>query len=346
MRLVRASSRPRAVLRAIELCAVGDHVDAAEVATALGASSVSELAALNATARRWRAVELSRALQRRSANARLGALDDASRAALDALAPLRARFPAEDAFETAGGSTDERAGLGRLKDGRGGSWWETAKRPQLEWLAAAAERLVVARGARGVQRVVDIGGGKGNLANVIAARLGAEAATVRVVDVADSALERGRARAARGRLANIEYACADASDARALKGDGAPDVVVALHACGPLSDVAARHAAIHGASLAMVSCCYMKHREMKPLAGGMTAAEWLDVPAPMHEAVLRAAELQGDADVADVAMHSLAALRAAAVERDWPRGRDKPRLRVVRFPAAWSARNWCLLVRG
>ena len=111
-------------------------------------------------------------------------------------APLRARFPAEDAFETAGGSTD---GGGSGASGRArGSWWETAKRPQLEWLAAAAERLVVARGARGVQRVVDIGGGKGNLANVIAARLGAEAATVRVVDVADSALERGRARARAG----------------------------------------------------------------------------------------------------------------------------------------------------
>ena len=121
VRLVRASSRPRAVLRAIELCAVGDHVDVAEVATALGASSVSELAALNATARRWRAVELSRALQRRSANARLGALDDASRAAL-ARSRLRARFLAEDAFEMAGGSTDERAGLGRLRTGATARW--------------------------------------------------------------------------------------------------------------------------------------------------------------------------------------------------------------------------------
>ena len=223
-RVARASPRPKAVVRAVEMCARyaradGGSVAAEEIARALGGGgdgapmAPSELGQLDATARRWKAAELARALER-GAVSRLGALDDEARAALAALAPLRATYPAEAApppeavadgeGATAAVTYGDHGGapspLARLRAGRDSSWWSAAKRPQLEWLSATAAALVAARRrrsalddggddtARPPTRVVDVGGGKGDLANLLGARLGAARACVRVVDVHAGAL--------------------------------------------------------------------------------------------------------------------------------------------------------------
>ena len=119
----------------------------------------SELGQLDVTARRWKAAELARALER-GAVSRLGALDDEARAALAALAPLCATYPAEAApppeavadgegataavtYGDHGGAPSPLARL--LRAGRDGSWWSAAKR---KWLSATAAALVAARRRR------------------------------------------------------------------------------------------------------------------------------------------------------------------------------------------------------
>jgi hypothetical protein len=55
------------------------------------------------------------------------------------------------------------------------------------------------------------------------------------------------------------------------------------------------------------------------------------------------AQVTGDAELADVGMHTISALRAAAVVRHWPPHLAPPDVRIARFPATFSTRNFVLI---
>ncbi len=141
------------------------------------------------------------------------------------------------------------------------------KRAQVSSFAALAARV-----AGGRARIVDVGSGHGHLTRHLAGALdlraeGWERDPARV-DVARALTRDDRAR----------FVAAEASSlARTLRGD---DLVVGLHACGELGDVAVRAAGDVGASLALVGCCLQKRTGARaPLAtpdGGDPASLTLD----------------------------------------------------------------------
>ena len=109
-------------------------------------------------------------------------------------------------------------------------------------------------------RVLDLGCGNGVLTFVIAEALRLQGLPARVVgvDVRDDVVERAQGRAQElgwDELTFVRASIADVADARALLG-GAPDLVVALHACDTATDDALllAHAAEAAAVLA-APCC-------------------------------------------------------------------------------------------
>jgi SAM-dependent methyltransferase len=222
-------------------------------------------------------------------------------------------------------------------------------------------------------QVLDVGGGKGNLAAALAKRFGPLAVQVRVVDVMAAAVAAGRSRAAQQGVTNLAFTLGDASQWTAgaaweaeaeggaeAGGFGRVDLVVALHACGALSDVALAQAVRHRAAFLVCPCCYLAHQGLKvptaaafatsrpgraiacqpcattsavrdgaaathAAAGAAAVAavapsDWLGVAPARHLSLLRAAELQGDGATAAAAMHAVAALRAEAALRHWRTG--------------------------
>ena len=141
--------------------------------------------------------------------------------------------------------------IGALRTGRDGSYWQRKKRPQLLIMAKIVADLLQCNprwgdGQRPLH-VLDIGGGKGLLAQHLAERFGPECVNVTVVDVNERAIAIGETRVARRSassavLTNLRFVVGDASELsqRGVLGD--VDVVIGLHACGGLSDLIIAHA--------------------------------------------------------------------------------------------------------
>ncbi len=137
------------------------------------------------------------------------------------------------------------------------------KRSQVAAFAALVGRVGVSP-----SRVVDLGSGHGHLTRHLAGALGVEA----------EGWERDAARvavaAALARDGGARFVTLDARDAAgALRST---DLVVGLHACGALGDLAVRAAGAAGAAVAVVGCCLQKRegdREPLVVPSGMTAAE-------------------------------------------------------------------------
>eukprot|EP01052_Picozoa_sp_SAG31_P036660 SAG31_NODE_4611_length_3098_cov_1.293098_2_plen_398_part_00 len=121
------------------------------------------------------------------------------------------------------------------------------KRPQVEWMLTAICSLVAKKAAvcaahdsRGWRlQILDVGGGRGDLALCTAAAL--PTCDVTVVDTNAKSVADGEARAARSGLKNIRFICADAAKEMETLGHGrsapTPDLLIGLHACGGLTDL-------------------------------------------------------------------------------------------------------------
>ena len=195
-----------------------------------------------------------------------------ARAASAAAASARAAASAASARPEAGGATQTEDGQ-RLteEDGRcRRRAADGAKRPAGGGAGAAG-------GAGGDEYrpsadrpllVVDLGCGKGDFALLLAAAM--PALSVVGVDTNAEAIAYAQSRARDAGLANARFRTADASELDAGCGDAGwcGDVLVALHACGGLSDVALALAARSGASCLICTCCFNKHRY--PRSGAQT----------------------------------------------------------------------------
>jgi SAM-dependent methyltransferase len=136
--------------------------------------------------------------------------------------------------------------------------------PRKQAQVAAFEALA-ARVAVGRERVVDVGSGHGHLTRHLAEAL----------DVRAEGWERDPARVAvASSLARDDRARFVVAEASSLSATlRASDLVVGLHACGALGDLAVQAAAQAGAALALVGCCLQKRsaaREPLAVAVGIT----------------------------------------------------------------------------
>ena len=354
-RLLRSSWRPSVVRNVLDLVAAGKFdVDEASESLDLPYNQVENIASggddeTSGTDRQWMAAEVSKSLQ--GENSRVGKISSEMRQSLETFDSVRDEYPIEAIEATISDSGEIGARASQILDSTGtplrtspdGSRWQNKKKPQLEWMLGQIDKVIRSHpefGRRPI-RVVDVGGGKGSLSNLLAESFGEELVVVQVVDISQSAIRNGQMRAMRRGLGNIRY---DAQDATTLDVSGV-DVVVALHACGALSDVALGHASREGAGYVITPCCFRSNPLLR--VGTEKVNEWLNVESKTYESLKQLAELQGDISMSSQAMHSICGLRAIAVQRHWQNSRWGPGVKlstkIKSFPIGFSTRNLCLV---
>ena len=119
------------------------------------------------------------------------------------------------------------------------------------------------------------------------------------------------------------------------------DIVVALHACGHLSDVALAHAIQHEAGFVICPCCFLSNPTLSIPGTGEKVEDFLDIPSSEWWALKYLAEVQGDATLSSEAIHTICAVRADAVSRKSP----NCLIDIKSFPIQYSTRNICLVGR-
>lgn len=222
-----------------------------------------------------------------------------------------------------------------------GSRWMSRKKPQLEWMGQRIQSVLQSHpdyGKRPLQ-ILDIGGGKGALAHYLGQAL--ENVQIHVVDIAEGAVQNGRKKAERLDTP-VEFQVADAS-ASFLENVEA-DVVVALHACGHLSDVALSHAIHKNAGFVIVPCCFNSNPNLTiPNAGSVP--EWLGVPNEDWAALKLLAEVQGDIALASEAIEVICEIRAEAARKKLLAANPEMlrSIDIYKFPIEYSTRNTVLV---
>mmetsp|Transcript_27094 Transcript_27094/g.45758 ORF Transcript_27094/g.45758 Transcript_27094/m.45758 type:complete len:632 (-) Transcript_27094:127-2022(-) len=156
-----------------------------------------------------------------------------------------------------------------------GEYLHCKKEPQVQWVLARLQALVSSTGSdagslEGLD-VLDVGGGRGDLAVEIAKEIKMQSATskVTIVDMNARSLTAGKEYAASvGVCDYINFIESDLgsfldskkqqkSEAQ-LPSSALREVVVALHACGDLTDMALQHAKESKAYFVVVPCCFNK----------------------------------------------------------------------------------------
>jgi SAM-dependent methyltransferase len=330
-RLVRASWRPITLRYILDMLYEGElPVDETAQALRISIAEAEEIAALDdLTARQWRANQLSANLQ--SAQSRAGSLSPEVMMILDQKCRLRTRWPLR---ATPGTQIEPSSSLQR---GSPGSRWQRKKRPQLEWMVREITEIIKAHGDYGKRtlNILDVGGGKGKLANYLAQSLKVH---VHVVDIAQGAINNGAMQSKRLNL-TVNYQLADASTTQFL--DQPIDIVVALHACGHLSDVSLAHAIQHQAGFVICPCCFLSNPGLRIPGTGETVEEFLRIPSAEWSALKCLAEVQGDFSLSSQAIHEICAVRAEAVSQKV----RNCEIEIKSFPVQYSTRNLCLVGR-
>jgi len=283
--LLRSSWRLNTVRYVLDLLHEG-KLDVEEASSALElqysqGENVS-MGTTSATERQWLAAELTQSLQ--GDNSRIGKITNEMKNSLKTFAYARESYPTEQISNKPeiAVSTGPRTNLE-------GSRWERAKRPQLQLMMEQIANVLRSHPEYGqrVLKVVDIGGGRGLLSNFLAETFGNSVVDVKVIDISKSATNNGQMRARRQGITNIKF---EARDATTLPFDDV-DIVVALHACGVLSDVALGHATCQGAGFVICPCCFKSNPHLKvsipteePSATKLvTAEEFLGVDPSEYE---------------------------------------------------------------
>lgn len=293
----------------------------------------------SATERQWLATQITQTLQ--GDNSRIGKISDEMKNSLKSFAYARESYPTEHINNKPeiAVSTGPRTNLE-------GSRWERAKKPQLQLMIEQIANVLHSHPEYGkrVLKVVDIGGGRGLLSNALAETFGDSVIDVKVIDISKSATNNGQMRARRQGITNIKF---EARDATTFPFDDV-DVVVALHACGALSDVALGHATCQGAGFVICPCCFKSNPHLRvsipaeesSITDLVTAEDFLGVDPLEYGQLQHLAELQGDINIASKAMHTICGLRASAVSRRSAANLD---ISILKFPVGFSTRNLCLV---
>jgi len=381
-RLQRSSWRPATVKYLLDLMAGSEETgkfafEVEEIADALamGHSEARTLAeeceTMGSTERQWRAAEMSRDLQ--DGSSRLGVFTDDMKAVLAEYKSARDNYPLQhiDREDIVSPTKDlatipvRRRSAG-LRTSTEGSRWRGKKRPQLEFMARQVREVVESHPdfrSRPLN-ILDVGGGRGHLSNYLSSVLGNDVANVHVIDIDSRAIKNGVTDAKRKGLDNVRFGVGDASSSANVAGllanaaNGEFDIVVALHACGALSDVALGHAVSNSAGFVITPCCFRSNPFLNVSLPSQDStseevlvrpAMWLGMGEESMVALTSAAELQGDIKNAGEAIHTLCALRAQAVKRNWKDtstdGSSVSALtvQIKTFPIGFSTRNYCVI---
>eukprot|EP00577_Skeletonema_sp_RCC1716_P010069 CAMPEP_0113387360 /NCGR_PEP_ID=MMETSP0013_2-20120614/8493_1 /TAXON_ID=2843 ORGANISM="Skeletonema costatum, Strain 1716" /NCGR_SAMPLE_ID=MMETSP0013_2 /ASSEMBLY_ACC=CAM_ASM_000158 /LENGTH=854 /DNA_ID=CAMNT_0000270247 /DNA_START=112 /DNA_END=2676 /DNA_ORIENTATION=+ /assembly_acc=CAM_ASM_000158 len=365
-RLLRSSWRPGDIRQLLDLVHDGKFdVEEAAGALEIPYSQVEDLAegTTSAAERQWLTAEVTQSLQ--GENSRVGKISDAMMQSLATFGSARDEYPIQDVTslersDDDGSQSTDTASILESNEGNPrrtsleGSRWQYKKRPQLEFMVDQIAEVLRSHPDYGKRKlnVVDIGGGKGLLSNLLAETFGDDV-VVQVIEISRAATVNGMMRAKRRGLENIRF---DAMDATKVDVQSNKDVVVALHACGVLSDVALGHAVSQGAGFVICPCCFRSNPHLrvsipKEDNGNLdvelvTAEEFLDVDPDQYTSLKQLAELQGDIKLASKAMHTVNALRASAVDRLWQSkkgSQERINTSVKTFPIGFSTRNFCLV---
>ena len=188
---------------------------------------------------------------------------------LPTMLPTPVSTPQPTAQRSEWGALDPNLNLPDRNDPSRKDYIELKKKPQISWLCTKIEALVDQRRAEGLlsssalAHLVDIGGGRGDLAIVVAASL--SSVRVTVVDLNEPSLEAGRERAVALNLTNINFILADIEDILRPSAtssspgtglEGPVDLVFGLHCCGGLSEAAVKLAIDNAAAFAICTCCF------------------------------------------------------------------------------------------
>jgi hypothetical protein len=168
------------------------------------------------------------------------------------------------------------------------------KDPQVQWIISRLRELITDKH----RHVVDVGGGRGDLATRIA--LAFSSLHVTVVDKNESSLQAGRDYAnTLGVADRMNFVSGDFADFQ-----NRVDLVVALHACGDLSDLAVQFAQDQGCDFVVCPCCYTK-RYIENFTPG-----WCQIIGDESSATLgRLAETDFRPDISSRARHVVNSLR-------------------------------------
>lgn len=263
IRLLRSSWAPSIISYILEMLSSG-KLDFNEAATALslrrGIIEAQELASLKSDRQRyWRAVEISSTLQ--NEQSQRGSINPEDRRLLKKLGHLRTKFPltkitSVPPLKNSDDNLDLQVDVPfyTWRNRRGSSTrkltqssrFQTKKEPQLRYMVSEITRITRSHPdyLKRPLQILDIGGGKGHLANALASYLNSDEVFVSVVDIDENTIENGRKRSIASGL-EVSYWIGDASAMNDLRNvdnvEDVPfknaDIVVALHACGVLTDV-------------------------------------------------------------------------------------------------------------
>ena len=335
-----------------------------EIASALHLKREEAIALLSyckengTTERQWKTAELSRRLQ--DEKSRMGTYSQDMQRVITSLSFLRGEFPLEkiqqpDQMDLQLDQLPIRKKvIPEIRKSSDGSRWRRKKRPQLDWMVAQIQQVCESHPDFGLRalNILDIGGGRGHLANYLASILGQEAARVYVIDIDSSTVRNGQTEAQRRNISNVEFTVGDASMEESLNNllpdDSKYDVIVALHACGGLSDVALGHAVANQASFVITPCCFRSNRHLKVLQRTcdhkdfqlVKPSQFLGIAEEDMISLASSAELQGDMEISGKAIHTLCAVRAKAVQNQHGKLAD---VSIKTFPIRFSTRNFCLV---
>jgi 2-polyprenyl-3-methyl-5-hydroxy-6-metoxy-1,4-benzoquinol methylase len=351
IRLVQSSSQSVTIRHLLDLLDEG-NMELDEVADALllpYQEAKQELLKLDATGRQWKANELASRLQEVSSSMRR-VIDPKLLEVMEKYQHVAKSHPVisteiiEDTVVKLSSLSSLQTKFKAMPFGMPGSKWESKKRPQLVWMGQQIRKVLESHPDYGKRKlsILDIGGGKGSLATYLGQAI--DDVQIHVVDISVGAVANGQSKAERLSLP-VEFQIADASSSDVVDQIEA-DVVVALHACGHLSDVALAHAVHRRAGFVIVPCCFNSNPHLQIPKSKTSVADWLGLPLEDWAALKLLAEVQGDIPLASEAIAMVCAVRAEAVTKHlMMRNNDEPvpTISIRSFPIQYSTRNTVLM---
>ncbi len=210
-------------------------------------------------------------------------------------------------------------------DARRIKYIDERKRPQVLWMLGRIKKLLLDGSAvddikqNRVIQLVDVGGGRGDLAHAVASYF-AGGVHVTVLDVNKSSLEAGRARAvALGLSPFLSFVLCDLADGEAVNAifgnNNSFDLVMGLHCCGGLAEAAVELAIKARAAFCISTCCFRSNLHLASLT---RLAESMVVDPLRFEAdrhLVSALANEAGSDGQHRAIRVLNAMRLAAAEK-------------------------------
>jgi hypothetical protein len=131
-------------------------------------------------------------------------------------------------------------------------YYHGRKQPQVKWMVDRLKGLLSTQST--YKHILDVGGGRGDLATTIAMEF--PNALVTVIDRNAQSLQAGREYSQKvlGPDGNIRFVQSDFSSYK----DATVDAVVALHACGDLTDAVLEYVRVEQLPFLICPCCYNK----------------------------------------------------------------------------------------